>query len=84
MGSAAEQRLAGGGERRRRRTNGFGWRGAYRGGSADHEEASLGVNLSRGGVEKGVLRRAAAALSATAAHRRLWVVEVGSSSTGGR
>ena len=56
---AAEQWLAGGGERRRRYSSGSGRRGACRGGSADHEEASLGVDLSRGGAEQGFPRRAA-------------------------
>ena len=56
-GSAAEQRLTGGGERRRRRSSGSGRRGACRGSSADHEEASLGVDLSRGGAEQGAPRR---------------------------
>ena len=59
---AAGSGVAGGAATRRRwrHTSGSGRRGACRGGSADHEEASLGVNLSRGGAEQGVPRRAAA------------------------
>ena len=51
-GSAVEQRFAGCGERRRRRSSGSGRRGACRGDSADHKEASSGVDLSRGGAEQ--------------------------------
>ena len=63
--------VGGGRERGRRRSSGspvvanggggapaaLGARGACRGGSADHEEASLGVNLSRGRAESRAPRR---------------------------
>ena len=49
--------VGGGAAARRRRSSGSGRRGACRGSSADHEEASLGVDLSRGGAEQGAPRR---------------------------
>ena len=56
-GLAAEQWLAGGIELRRRRSGVGGRATTCRGASLDHEEASLGVNLCRGGAGSRAPRR---------------------------
>ena len=56
-GRRRSSKAGGGGELRRRRSGvgGRAWTG--RGGSLDHEEALLGVDLGRGGAEQGAPRR---------------------------